>query len=291
MDVASGAGVALVVLAGIVVWLSRPPDRLPVAIIPAVNVTGYADLDPLRLALSHALTAALVDSKTVRVIGHEQLLSVVRRFRAQGKDLASGEALQAVRDHTGVPVLVVMSLVNDGGGFKARLEFREDGGLSPSQTYETAGEVSTIVNEAAYQLLRPAAEAIEEFGARRSRRAQVAGVVRAALGTGFVPGFPHEGWMPSHVRAGSRCLRGARVHRGAARLRGSRHADPLNPLPLAWESRVARIMRQEIEAERLGRQAVSLSPSKCPRASGCSCWPLPRSRGATRRRRWMPTPR
>jgi serine/threonine protein kinase/tetratricopeptide (TPR) repeat protein len=259
------AGLALALLAGIVVWLSRPPDRVPVAIIPAVNVTGYADLDPLRLALSHALTSALVDSKTVRVIGHEQLLSVIRRFRAQGKDLASGEALQAVRDHTGVPVLVVMSLVNDGGGFKARLEFREAGGLSPSQTYETAGEVSTMVSEAAYQLLRPAAEAIEEFGARRSRRAQVARAVRATLGTAFVPRFPAR-----TLDAFARFEQGLDAYeeleyvaaRGA--FKAAAEADPLNPLPLAWESRVARIMRQEVDAERLGRQAVSLITEQMP---------------------------
>jgi serine/threonine protein kinase/tetratricopeptide (TPR) repeat protein len=259
------AGITFVVVAGLMVWLSRPPDRLPVAIIPAVNITGYADLDPLRLALSHALTSALVDSKTVRVIGHEQLLSVIRRFRTQGKDLASGEVLQAVRNHTGVPVLVVMSLVNDGGGFKARLEFKEAGGLSPSQTYETAGEVSTIVREAAYQLLRPAAEAIEEFGARRSRRAQVAGVVRAALGTAFVPRFPAR-TLDAFARFEQGLDAYEELEYVAARraFEAAATADPLNPLPLAWESRVARIMRQEIDAERLGRQAVNLITEQMP---------------------------
>ena len=120
----------LALLVAGMLWLLRPQERVPIAIVPVVNLTGYAELDPLRLALSHALADALVDSRTVRVIGHEQLLSVLRRFRAQGKDMASGEALQAVREHTGASVLAVMSIVNDGAGFKGRLEFRDNRGLA-----------------------------------------------------------------------------------------------------------------------------------------------------------------
>ena len=249
---------ALLLVAGGVLWLLRPADRLPVAIIPAVNATGYADLDPLRLALSHALSAALVDSKTVRVVGHEQLMSVIRRFRAQGKDIASGEALQAVRDHTGVPVLVVMSIVNDGAGFKARLEFSEAGGLSPNETYETAGEVSTIVGQTAYQLLRPAAETIEQFGARRSWRTQITGFVRAALGNVFEPTFPAR-TLDSVALFEKGLDAYEELEYVAARraFEGAATADPLNPLPLAWQSRVARVMRQEVDAERLGRLALS----------------------------------
>ena len=35
-------------------------------------------------------------------------------------------------------------------------------------------------------------------------------------------------------------------------------ADPLSPLPVAWRSRVARLMRKDVEATQLARQAVSL---------------------------------
>jgi serine/threonine protein kinase/tetratricopeptide (TPR) repeat protein len=254
-----------IALAAGALWLVRPADRVPIVIVPAVNVTGYSDLDPLRLAVSHALSTALADSTTVRVIGHEQLLSVIRRFRAQGKDVASGEALQAISDHTGVPLMVVVSILNDGGGFKARLEFKEAGGLSPNETYETAGEVSTIVSEAAYRLLRPAAEAIDQFGARRSRRAQVAGALRAALGSGFAPTFPAR-----TLEAVARFEQGLDAYeeleyvaaRGAFETAATN--DPLNPLPVAWASRVARIMRQDVDAERLGRQAVSLITAETP---------------------------
>ncbi len=179
--------------------------------------------------------------------------------------MASGEALQAISDHTGVPLMVVVSILNDGGGFKARLEFKEAGGLSPNETYETAGEVSTIVSQAAYQLLRPAAEAIDQFGARRSRRAQVAGAVRAALGSGFAPTFPAR-----TLEAFARFEQGLDAYEeleyvtARSAFDAAAMSDPLNPLPLAWGSRVARIMRQEVDAERLGRQAVSLITGETP---------------------------
>jgi eukaryotic-like serine/threonine-protein kinase len=254
-----------IALAAGALWLVRPADRVPIVIVPAVNVTGYADLDPLRLALSHALSTALADSRTVRVIGHEQLLSVIRRFRSQGQDMASGQALQAISEHTGVPLMVVVSILNDGGGFKARLEFKEAGGLSPSETFETAGEVSTMVSQAAYQLLRPAAEAIDRFGTRQSRRAQIAGAVRAALGSGFAPTFPAR-----TLEAFARFEQGLDAYEEleyvAARsaFESAATSDPLNPLPLAWGSRVARLMRQDVDAERLGRQAVSLITEETP---------------------------
>jgi tetratricopeptide (TPR) repeat protein len=193
------------------------------------------------------------------VIGHEELLTILRRFRAEGRDMASGEALQAVREHTGVPVLIVMSIVNDGAGFKARLEFKEAGGLAPDYTYETAGEVSTIVSEAAYQLLRPAAQAIEQFGARRTRRTQLIGAFRAAFGTLFVPAFPAR-----TLDAFALMERGLDAYEELELVSAQRAfadaaaADPLNPLPVAWQSRLARMMRQDVEAERLGRQAMSL---------------------------------
>jgi tetratricopeptide (TPR) repeat protein len=259
------AGLMVLPIAIGLLWLLRPVERIPVAIVPVVNVTGYAELDPLRLALSHALTSALMDSRTVRVIGHEQLLSVLRRFRAQGKDLASGEALQALRDHTGARVLVVMSIVNDGAGFKARLEFRDDRGLATHGVFETPGEVSTIVTEAAYQLLPPAANAIERFGAQRSRKARIVGVARAALGGGFVPAFPArtlDAFAP--FEQGLDAYEELEFVTAKRAFDESATADPLNPLPLAWGSRVARLMRHDVDAERMGRQALSLVTEQTP---------------------------
>ena len=52
-----GAWFAVVV--GAPVWVFSPVDRIPVAVAPVVNQTGYTELDAYRMALTQEMTAAL----------------------------------------------------------------------------------------------------------------------------------------------------------------------------------------------------------------------------------------
>jgi tetratricopeptide (TPR) repeat protein len=263
---AIAAAIALAV-AAFVVWVLRPVDRLPIAIVPVVNQTGYADLDGDRLGLTLTLISALRDSTTVRAISHEQLLSIVRRFRTRGKDVSSGEALQALKEHTGARALVVVTMLNDGSGFRARLEFRNPETLTnEGAAFETPPQVSTLVREAAFSLVGPVVDGIEQrFMSRVPLRARVADFMRRAAGR-----------VPAHMTPTHTLETAADLERGldsyeeleyvAARtaLDAASQREPLNPVLVAWRGRIARLMRRDVDAETLARQAVSLVNDDTP---------------------------
>ena len=94
---AAAAAVIVVAVGGGLAYRSLAAvQRIPIAIAPVVNQTGYADLDPYRLALTLALITDLSESPNVRVLSYPRLLQIVRRFIASGTDVSSRDAVQAV---------------------------------------------------------------------------------------------------------------------------------------------------------------------------------------------------
>src|SRR5205823_6491639 len=61
-------------------WMIRPVQRIAVVVAPVVNQTGYAELDPYRLALTETLIDELAASPNVRVLSYDRVLQMVRRF-------------------------------------------------------------------------------------------------------------------------------------------------------------------------------------------------------------------
>src|SRR5205085_3896392 len=51
-NVIAACAVLIALLVGAPLWLLSPVQRIPVAVAPVVNQTGYAELDPYRLALT-----------------------------------------------------------------------------------------------------------------------------------------------------------------------------------------------------------------------------------------------
>ena len=161
-------------LAGLLLW---PVSRRPIAVVPVVNQTGYAELEPYRLGLTEALSSALSASDVARVVGHDQRTTVLRGVLDAGRDPASGEAVQALRAQTGAELLVVVTLVNEGAGFRARVQLR---------SAETATDVGTPVRDAGRGVGARQAVGVSAAGAcgrgrgRTYRRARILADARAA---------------------------------------------------------------------------------------------------------------
>jgi len=164
-----------------------------------------------------------------------------------------------VKDNSGAEVLIVVSILNDGSGFRARLEFRDSRGLSTGETQETRAEASALVKQAAFSLLTPAVETIEQFGVRQSRRARLAAMVRDAFGRRPVPGFPTRTLEGSALlEQGLEAYEQLEYVTARGYFEAAAKQEALSPVPLAWLSRVARALRHDVDAEQYARRAVNL---------------------------------
>jgi tetratricopeptide (TPR) repeat protein/tRNA A-37 threonylcarbamoyl transferase component Bud32 len=263
---ASAAAVAMAVglVAGVLLW---PGTRRAIAVVPVVNRTGYAELEPYRLGLTEALSSALSVSDVVRVVEHDQRTTVLRGILDGGRDPASGEAVQSLRSQTGAEMLVVVTLVNEGAGFRARVQLRSVGTSTDVGTpYETPAEVSALVKQSAFRLLRPAAEAVDERVAelaswpvrvRRRLRMALGLAERMALATRTID-------AQASFEEGLRAVEDLEYGAALAAFDRASSQDTLNATLTAWRSRVARIMRHDTDAARLAREARALLTDGTP---------------------------
>ena len=147
---------AIVVLAlggfGSYRYLTRPVVRVPVAIAPLANQTGYPELEPYRLALTQALIAELADSPDIRVVPYARLVEITGRFASAGGDISSRDALQAIGAESGAGVIVVPTLAYRNGAWLARAEFRNAQTGTNLGAYETDALTSSLPKETANRL-------------------------------------------------------------------------------------------------------------------------------------------
>jgi hypothetical protein len=154
------AAAAVVAIAGMLTWLSLPVEGVPIVVAPVVNQTGYAELEPYRLALTQELVTELSDSSVVRVFPYDRLLQIIRRFRVAGDDVSSRDALQAISGSTHAQQIIVPTLLYENGSWRARLEFRQPTTAINDATIETASVTSSLVKDTAYGLVPALAEAV-----------------------------------------------------------------------------------------------------------------------------------
>jgi tetratricopeptide (TPR) repeat protein len=232
-----------------------------------VNQTGYKELDPFRMGMTQALASSLAESPTVRIIGHDQLSSILAGVRSRGGDISSSQALEAIRANTSAQVLVIVTLLNlnDGAGFRARVEFRNaDSLLTSGSSFETPSLVSALARDATYRLIPAVAERIDAH-LRVGFRAALADRVRRTIGAATPPAM-----LTANPDAAVAFERGLDQYEDVeyaaafASFTAAAEADPLNALFVAWQSRVARIMRHDADAERLARQAAALLGEETP---------------------------
>jgi tetratricopeptide (TPR) repeat protein len=257
----------LALVAGTAAWLFSPTERSTIAVAPVVNQTGDEELNRFRLALTRELIARLTDSRVVRVVPYDRLLQIIRRYRAAGGEISSREALRAITTETGAPIVVVPTLLWDAGKWKMRVDYQDARSTTSLATEETAPQASSLAKEAVYELTVAMSQQI---------RAHVATTApwRASLSERLRDRFGSSD--RSHATR-FRTLDAAAVYEQgldayerqeyAAALQffsaASEH-DPRHPLPFAWRSRVATIMRHDDEAASAASQAMQLVTDTTP---------------------------
>ena len=263
---AVAATALLAVMVGAPVWIFSPVARVPVAVAPVVNQTGFPELDEYRMALTSELIGQLADAPTVRPLSYDRLLQIVRRFRRSGADVSSREAMQALAEHSGARLIVVPTLLNEDGGWKARVEFRDPTTANAEGVLETQTVVSSLAKDAAYRVTAELAYRLRDhFINSAPRRAYVADAVRRLWSS------------PSLVAPRLRTLDAAAAfERGVDTFEQQEYAaardafaaaakeDPRNPVVLAWRSRIARLMRRDQEAEEAAETAGRLVNADMP---------------------------
>jgi len=265
MAVAAVALLAVVV--GAPAWVFSPVERIPVAVAPVVNQTGYSELDAYRMALTEELTAALAESPTVRPVSYDRLLQIVRPFRRAGNDVSSRETLQAVAKQSGAQIIVVPTLLNENNAWRARVELRNPATATNLATYETDGIVSSLMKDSALRLVEPLTAQIEgHFTRTRWRRGYVADLARNLFGAGNAPLTTPIPTLDA-AAAFEQGLDAYEQQEHTAALRAFTTAaqlEPRNPLPFVWRSRVARIMRLDGDAAEAAAEAARLVSDQTP---------------------------
>ncbi len=255
------AAIAAVLVAGIAAgaypFLTGAVERVPVAIAPVVNQTGYAELDPYRLALTQVLVSELVESRNIRVVPYPRLLGIVRRFLAGGADMSSREAIQSVTAASGARMVVVPTLLYENGSWRGRAEIQDAATGTNTAVYDTEAVASSLPKDTAYTLTTQIAQQVEQH---------------------FISNGPGASSPPRAASARLRTLDAARAFEGGvnayeeleyarAREAFTRAAteDTGNVLPLAWLSRVSQLMRDANGASQAAERASRLVTEQTPR--------------------------
>jgi tetratricopeptide (TPR) repeat protein/tRNA A-37 threonylcarbamoyl transferase component Bud32 len=239
---------------GLGVWyVSRPPIRTFVAVVPVVNGTGDRTLDSYRLALTLELTRELAESRNVRVFSYTRLLTPLRKFLAGGTDPSGTAAAQAVAGASRADVVLRPSLVYDQGALKARAELQDANGSALGRV-ETAPIVSSLVKDAAATLIGSLAVAVDErlrgrgwtLGGGGARPLRFASLDAAQA---------FEAGLNAYDLGEYAAARDA--------FAAAAKEDPRHPLPVAWQSRVANLTGDRVTAA----QAADLAEARLQGAS------------------------
>ncbi len=155
--------------------------------------------------------------------------------------------------------LIVPTILKDGDRWKARLDVRDPETATTESVREIQSGVSVLVKESAYAMVLPLAGEIEQYVASVSWRSRLTAFVHRLLNR-----TPHHRLAVGSLDAADAFEQGLdryqelEISTSASSFERASQADPLSPLPVAWRSRVARLMRRDVEAVQLARQAVSL---------------------------------
>jgi tetratricopeptide (TPR) repeat protein len=261
------AAVLAVVLVGAPIWMFSPVDRIPVAVAPVGNQTGYAELDAYRMALTRELVAQVSESASIRVLPYDQLLQIVRRFQAAGQDVSSREAMQALTTYSGARVILVPTLLYENGEWHARVEFRRADTGTGDGVYETASVVSSLIKDTAYGLMPQLGDGIEaHFLAAGPQRAYFAHVARRFAGWSAPARAPRLRTLDAAAEF-ERALDAYSQQEYATARRGFASAaarDERSPVLMAWRSRAAGLVRLDTEAAEAAEAASRLLTDRMP---------------------------
>ncbi|HEY1302114.1 MAG TPA: protein kinase [Vicinamibacterales bacterium] len=240
------------------VWSLWPIERVPVTVVPVVNLTGYQELNAFRFALTQELERELEGVGSIRVFPHDRLLEIVSRFRADNGDPSNREAMQAIAMQSGARVLIVPTLFRDRDAWKARLEFR-DPVTGVAEQYETAPVTSVFMTEKVYGFMPVlAGEVADHFASGLWGRGKR--MVRRLIG--WQPELPKTRMKTLEAAAdfekGMQAYEQYEFSTAREAFAAAAARDSSNPLPLAWQSRAAALLRRDKEAVDAAAQGLRL---------------------------------
>jgi tetratricopeptide (TPR) repeat protein len=244
-----GTALATAVVA-LVLWWFRPALRTPIVVAPVVNQTGYPALDAYRLALTLKLVRELTDSPNVAVLPWNETLDFVRGAMASGADPSSGGLMQAAVEATPDARLVVPTILYERGLWRGRVDVQDAKTGARLTMFETPERASSLPKDVADALAGELAEWLLEHFAEGWRAA----AYRAD---------PDRHRFASldairHYEEGMRAFEELEYVRARASFTAAAEADPRNPLPHAWLSRVLQSMGKANEARDAGERANGL---------------------------------
>ncbi len=233
-------------------WAMQPPERTLVLVAPVANQTGEADLDPYRLALTHAMVRALGESPTVRPVAYEKMLQALRKYQQGAADIGSRDALQALVVASGAPTVVMPAVLYDDRDrtWRGRIEIRDAATATATASYETARVTSALSKDTAYGLTQQLVTLVNEHVGRRG--------VRGWLSR---QGPPTPLASIEAERAFESGISWYEEQEYAAALDAFREAAKLEAQDArlhAWVSRVALVMRRDDVAREAAEQASRL---------------------------------
>ena len=257
---AGRAAIAALVLAAIAAGayplLTRRSERVPIAIAPVINQTGYPELDPYRLALTDALVLELGDSANLRVLPHSRTLEIVRRFLTSGADPSSRDAVQALAMQSGARFVVVPTLLYENGMWRARAELQDSATATNASVLETAPVASSLAKDTAYALMANVASAVQgHFEGVAAPQAHMPRSAAARLRT-LDAARSYEAGIDAVGRLEYAAARTA--------FADAVKADPRNPLAGAWLTRMLQTLRQGVAASEAAERTADVVSEATP---------------------------
>ena len=251
---------ALLALAvGTYFWLTRPVERLRVAIVPVINQTGFAELDPYRLALTQTLLLESGDSTRVRVVPYDRVLETLRRFLAGGADMSSRDAVQALTSASAVQIVVIPTLVYENSAWRARGEVRDPATMTNLAVVETDPMISSLTKKAGYELMGALATRLDEhFVQAGPRKLRWLDSLRSMMGRQRPPISPRFRDVDAAAAFEEGTNKFQQLEYASARdaFEEATKADPQAPLAFAWLARTSQILQQIDASQQAAAQAL-----------------------------------
>ena len=242
----AGVAAAVLVIGSTWTWLAWPVERVAIAVAPFSNQTGDSDLEQYRLALTQTLTLSLEDSRDLQVTPYGRVLEVLRRFVQQKADVSNRDAIQVITASTGAALVVVPTLLRDGGAWSARVELRDPRTSTSVWVHETEPQTSSLTRDVAFRLAIVLADDIDTH--LRSPRTAVMKALAFPSSRQRRPGRARTLDVAKAFADGTAAYEELEYAVARKAFRAAVDLDPRNPLLLAWLSRAAQLAKEESEA-------------------------------------------
>jgi tetratricopeptide (TPR) repeat protein len=261
------AATLLAVLVGVAAWMTWPVARVRVAIAPVINQSGFPELDPYRMPLTHSLVAALGESRRIRVTPYDRQLQILRRFLQNGPDVSSREALATLATNARASFVVVPTIVRENDAWRARAEIRNSETATNVAVYTTDPVVSSLKKDTAYGLIASLATIVDDhFKSAGPMRAKAFDALRRLVGSGGALPAPKVRTLDAAqaFEAGIDAYDQLQFETARQAFERSSQIDARSPLVMAWLTRATQIVRRDEKARQTADQAAALVTPQTP---------------------------